>query len=165
MTNTEITWEDTVDPSGCNCGFDHYADRSCSRDPERTPMQWNGHDHHAGFSTAEKTWLPVNPNYLTVNVETEKLSTFSHLNLFKTLLQVKYSDPAFDVGLVKILTQNNVLAFSRTYNPQFYPTYVTLVNLNQISTTVEFGGEFAEEVDTGYVLLSTLGPDSTFEVG
>ena len=32
MTNTEITWEDTVDPSGCNCGIDHYADRSCSRD-------------------------------------------------------------------------------------------------------------------------------------
>ena len=76
MTNTEISWEDTVDPSGCNCGIDHYDDRYCSRDPERTPMQWNGMDANAGFSTAEKTWLPVNPNYKTVNVETEKLDPY-----------------------------------------------------------------------------------------
>ncbi|RYD19692.1 MAG: alpha-glucosidase, partial [Lysobacteraceae bacterium] len=36
------------------------------RDNARTPMQWTaGPD--AGFSTAAKTWLPVNPNHTTIN--------------------------------------------------------------------------------------------------
>jgi alpha-glucosidase len=39
MEDTFISWEDTVDPAGCNAGQDHYAE--ISRDPERTPMQWN----------------------------------------------------------------------------------------------------------------------------
>jgi alpha-glucosidase len=39
MQDTEISWEDTVDPSGCNAGPDRY--QIFSRDPERTPMQWN----------------------------------------------------------------------------------------------------------------------------
>ncbi len=39
MQDTEISWEDTVDPFGCNAGPDRY--QIFSRDPERTPMQWN----------------------------------------------------------------------------------------------------------------------------
>ena len=40
MTNTNISWEDTLDPAGLACGPDRY--QFCSRDPERTPM----HDCH-----------------------------------------------------------------------------------------------------------------------
>ena len=89
----------------------------------------------------------------------------SHLNTFKTLIAAKYSDPAFDGGALKILTQNNVLAFSRTYNSHFYPTYVTLVNFDTESTNVDFGGQFTEIANVGYVILSTLGLDSEFHAG
>ena len=64
MTDTNITWEDTLDPAGLACGPDRYQE--CSRDPQRTPFQWNA-DLHAGFSEAEQTWLPVNMNYPWLN--------------------------------------------------------------------------------------------------
>ena len=31
MTNTDVSWEDTVDPAGRNCGEDHFQDPGCSR--------------------------------------------------------------------------------------------------------------------------------------
>ena len=39
MENTYISFEKTQDPNGCAQGPDHYQETS--RDPERTPMQWN----------------------------------------------------------------------------------------------------------------------------
>ncbi|KAJ8250646.1 hypothetical protein COCON_G00225680 [Conger conger] len=40
---------------------------NASRDPQRSPMQWNA-EPYAGFSRNE-TWLPIHPDYATVNVE------------------------------------------------------------------------------------------------
>lgn len=48
MVNTFISWEDTKDPQGCNAGIDGYA--SASRDPERTPFQWDNSTSAGKFS-------------------------------------------------------------------------------------------------------------------
>lgn len=43
--------------------------QSASRDPERSPMQWSG-EVNAGFNNKTNiTWLPVHPDYTSVNVE------------------------------------------------------------------------------------------------
>lgn len=39
MEDTWISWEDTKDPQGCNAGKDRYE--KASRDPARTPFQWD----------------------------------------------------------------------------------------------------------------------------
>ena len=39
-----------------------------SRDPCRSPMQWNLRKN-AGFSEANSTWLPVHPEYKQINVK------------------------------------------------------------------------------------------------
>mmetsp|Transcript_41204 Transcript_41204/g.76625 ORF Transcript_41204/g.76625 Transcript_41204/m.76625 type:complete len:603 (+) Transcript_41204:59-1867(+) len=65
------------------------------RDPERTPMQWTP-GPQAGFSANNKTWLPVNPDHTTVNVETESKSPTSPLEVMKATLAFRraYSDLA-----------------------------------------------------------------------
>jgi alpha-glucosidase len=40
MEDASISFEDTVDPAGRNVGPERYA--LFSRDPERTPFQWDG---------------------------------------------------------------------------------------------------------------------------
>ncbi len=67
MTNNmDISYEETVDPRGLNCGPEDYLDPGCSRDPERTPMQWTptGGDA-AGFTRdGADPWLPINSVFL-----------------------------------------------------------------------------------------------------
>lgn len=111
MTDVWISWNDTVDPSACNSNPDIYE--TLSRDPERTPFQWN-REYQSGFSTANKTWLPIAPNYKDVNMESEKQQPESHLNIFKELQQKIRSEPAIRYGQTQVVPVNqNVLAVQR----------------------------------------------------
>jgi alpha-glucosidase len=85
------------------------------RDGERTPMQWTV-GPQAGFSTNPHTWLPVAPDYKTVNVETETADPHSLLNWYKELIALRRSNPALrDGGLVMIDTHDpNIFSFVRT---------------------------------------------------
>lgn len=82
MENGPVSWNQTVDTQGLSAGPDRYM--NFSRDPERTPFQWDN-TTSAGFSTSNKTWLPVNPNYITE----QKKSSASHYAIFKKLIQLK----------------------------------------------------------------------------
>ncbi|KAK6173033.1 hypothetical protein SNE40_016571 [Patella caerulea] len=87
MEEVYVPFEDTKDPWGLNYGKERYTE--FSRDPCRTPLQWNG-DSQSGFTTAEKPWLPVHDNYRTVNVETQKTSKeLSPLQLYKQLAELR----------------------------------------------------------------------------
>ena len=66
------------------------------RDPERTPMQWDG-SANAGFTTS-RPWLPPAPDYALYNVETERDDPNSMLTLFRQLLALRQSSPALSVG-------------------------------------------------------------------
>ncbi len=71
MVDRPFTYKETVDPAGCNAGPARYFLKS--RDPERTPFQWDS-TTSAGFSNSTKTWLPVHPNYKTLNLAAQKSS-------------------------------------------------------------------------------------------
>ncbi|XP_071037397.1 maltase 1 isoform X2 [Parasteatoda tepidariorum] len=74
---------------------DSYALRTVStnsRDPMRTPMQWNC-EKNAGFSTSDTPWLPVNTSCIFKNVEVERKDPFSFLNNFKKLITIR-EEPA-----------------------------------------------------------------------
>ena len=86
MRDRPMSYEETVDPAGCNAGPERYSTHS--RDPARTPFQWDN-TTSAGFSTNRRTWLPVNDNYHYLNLLSQQENPVSHFNIFKSLARLK----------------------------------------------------------------------------
>jgi len=89
---------------------------STSRDPERSPMQWNA-DLNAGFSEV-KPWLPVATDYKEKNIETETKDPNSLLNLYKTIIHYRNNSDVLKIGAYKSLqTQSpNVFSYVREHD-------------------------------------------------
>jgi oligo-1,6-glucosidase len=83
-----------------------------ARDNGRTPFQWDN-SKNAGFTTGTP-WLKVNPNYLTINVETEERDSSSCLNYFKKLIQIRKQNLAFVYGKYTLLDKDNPSVYSYT---------------------------------------------------
>ena len=110
VTTTPTRVEDVRDPIGIT-GWP----KEKGRDGERTPMQWTpGKD--AGFSTAPKTWLPIAPDYKTVNVEVEQNDPNSLLVFNEKLIALRRTNPALREGKFTVLDPTNpsVLSYART---------------------------------------------------
>jgi len=88
--------------------------REKGRDGERTPMQWDA-SAQAGFSTNPHTWLPVTPDYRTVNVQTESADPDSLLNWYRRLIALRRRNAALRSGRTVMLDRSNasVLTYAR----------------------------------------------------
>jgi len=88
-----------------------------SRDPARTPMQWDA-GPNAGFSAPpEETWLPIAPDYETVNVAVQSEDPRSQLNLFRQLVALRRETPELRVGTYRSIDfePNGVFAYERRH--------------------------------------------------
>jgi alpha-glucosidase len=132
MSNSDPKSRDEVkDPIG-KTGWP----KEIGRDGERTPMQWTaGPD--AGFSTAASTWLPVAPNYTTVNVAAETGNSASLLSYYRTLIHLRKQNAALRDGDLRIVDESNsdVLSFVRTANGV---TVLVSMNFSDSPRTVSF---------------------------
>lgn len=99
MTNGEIPAGRELDPAGL-----HQPGLGQGRDLCRTPMQWSS-DRQAGFSPAggEEAWLPINPEYRTCNVADQLEQAGSLLNLYRSLLRIRKTYPALQLGSYQAL--------------------------------------------------------------
>lgn len=129
MENRVMTWEETVDPPGCNAGPLRY--KTTSRDPMRTPFQWDN-STSAGFSINNKTWLPVHPNYKTINLAAQKLTAASHYNVFRRLAALK-KNPVISKGTTKLVVINDIILGVIRRLPGKSPI-VLLINFSDGST-------------------------------
>ena len=73
-----------------------------NRDEVRTPMQWDA-SRNAGFSPAEDPWLPVNPDFATVNVAGESAQANSLLNTIRHILHIRQAEPALHSGSLELI--------------------------------------------------------------
>jgi len=144
--------EDVKDPIGIT-GWP----REKGRDGERTPMQWDA-SANAGFSSAASTWLPVPPNYTTLNVQAAEADPNSLLAWYKSLIRLKKTTPALARGDNEMLDTANTKVLSWLRKTPGEPAVVVSVNFTAepqtVSLTVPGSGSQAK------TLLKTPGaPD------
>ncbi|XP_059622908.1 maltase A3-like [Phlebotomus argentipes] len=138
MTDVFVSWDDSVDPAACNSDPETYLE--FSRDPARTPFQWDD-STSAGFSTNPKTWLPVSPLYKDVNVGKERSAQRSHLKVYKQLLRLRTTQ-TLKRGSIETKTEGeNVLIITRRL-PGF-DTFFTIVNIGSEREAVDVRGLFS----------------------
>ncbi|XP_069956904.1 maltase A3 isoform X3 [Cherax quadricarinatus] len=149
MEDAFISWEDTKDPQGCRWGPEHYQEHS--RDPARTPMQWDD-TNLAGFTTANTTWLPVNPNYKTLNVKAQRQAKASHLKLYEELTQLRKDDVFRKGHLAFPVVDAQIFSFIRYLEGAL--TYMLVINTSQKDITVNLHQHANIELPhTGTVVL------------
>ncbi|MCL5611935.1 MAG: alpha-glucosidase [Chloroflexi bacterium] len=85
-----------------------------NRDEVRTPMQWDK-TKNAGFSSAEKTWLPVHPNSVDVNMEKEKSEADSLFSTIRALLKIRKEQSTLRSGSLELINElpDDVLGYTR----------------------------------------------------
>lgn len=131
MEDCPISWEETRDIQGLNFGPRRY--NTTSRDPFRSPFQWDN-STSSGFSTSNKTWLPVHPNYKTLNLASQQRTPVSHYHVFKKLIALKKNDTIRNGTTIITVIENNVLGVVRRLGNR--SPIAILVNLNDISVIV-----------------------------
>jgi len=120
-----------------------------SRDPERTPMQWDG-SAHAGFCAPDVTpWLPVADDYQIYNVAVEQRDPRSFLMFARRLLELRRALPALVLGSYQSIEQENVNCFVylRQHDDQ---RYLIVLNFSAQDQVVTVAGH-----TQGYIVLST----------
>lgn len=101
--------------------------RQVGRDNARTPMQWDA-SKNAGFSTSDKTWLPVNPNYKDINVESALANPESIFYTYQKLVVLrKTQDWLVDADFELLETATKVFAYIRKTEDS---SYLVVVNLS-----------------------------------
>jgi alpha-glucosidase len=116
------------------------------RDPQRTPMHWDG-SAHGGF-TRGKPWLPLDPGFPSCHVEGLRNEPASILMLYRRLTALRRQHLALSIGRYKPLpTEGDVLAYERQHKAE---RFLVALNLGQKPHTF-----LLPDGTSGRVLLST----------
>ncbi len=154
-TATPKRREDVRDPIGI-VGWP----REKGRDGERTPMQWTA-GPQAGFSSNPNTWLPVNPDHVTVNVAVERADPISLYNWFRHLIALRRTEPALIDGRTVMLDKvdPDVLVFARIAPGA--RTVIAAINMSAKPRTVAVDGTAVGEGQ--WTLLASSDPQAKTE--
>jgi alpha-glucosidase len=127
-----------------------------SRDPERTPFQWDN-TTSAGFSTNTSTWLPVSPNYKSINVKNQLAATMSHLKVFKELTALRRNSSTLKEGSLATFSVNKTVFVVLRQLPNS-ESYITVANLGSNQEKLNLDTIASSLPDTlEYVLVDSLG--------
>jgi len=111
LPEAEIAFAQLQDPYGRT-----YWPAFKGRDGSRTPMPWERDAHHAGFSTAERPWLPVSEAHLSLAVDQQDQDPDSVLTTWRALMRMRRSSRAMRLGSMHLMdAEPPLLAFERRH--------------------------------------------------
>jgi len=161
-SNTRLPFKDALDPVATvyrrlpQFVVDRLGE-TLNRDEVRTPMQWDS-SANAGFCPAGVTpWLPLNPEYPSVNVAAQQGQDGSLLELYRRLLTLRAGSASLQTGPLAMLEAlpPGVLGYRRA-------DLIILANMGTQPLTVRYSGQLL--LDVGEVAVgtgrTTLFPDS-----
>ncbi|MEN9562207.1 MAG: hypothetical protein RIR73_451 [Chloroflexota bacterium] len=170
MTNLKLPFATALDPIPHKYTF---APRfifdalnvTVNRDEVRTPMQWDG-TKNAGFSNSEKTWLPVHPNYSTVNVEAQYKDSNSLLSTLRVLLKLRKNEKSLHEGSLELMQNlpDGILGYNRVFENQKVAILLNFKNQpqqftrpNYASSTILLRLSQADKIKDGTIHLGGYG--------
>ncbi len=105
----EVAFEDLQDPEAIT-NWPH----TLGRDGARTPMPWAANAPQAGFSSANRTWLKLDPVHTGFAVDKQAEDPASTLGYARALLAARRGAPALVSGAITLLdSPEDILAFLR----------------------------------------------------
>jgi alpha-glucosidase len=109
LTEAEIAYGDLVDPYGIR-----FWPECKGRDGCRTPMVWEADAPNAGFSSANRTWLPVPAEHREKAVDRQTGVAGSQLEFYRAMLAFRRAHPALRSGTLDLLpSRGEVFAYRR----------------------------------------------------
>ncbi|MGT2722288.1 glycoside hydrolase family 13 protein [Streptococcus porcinus] len=130
--------------------------RQVGRDNARTPMQWDT-SKNAGFSKADKTWLALNPNYETINVQAALDDKNSLFYTYKALVALRKSEAWLVEADFRLLeSSEKVFAYERCLGAD---TYLIVVNLSDQNQT------FSLSCETYQTIIANTDPQKVINQG
>jgi alpha-glucosidase len=138
MKDVPIAPEQVQDPAEKN-----QPGLGLGRDPERTPMPWDG-SLLAGFTTGTP-WLPLGPDHASANVAAMSKSPESLLNLYHRLIELRRGNQLLTYGAIEAVgVEGNILSYERRQGN------------DRLAIVLNLGHEPAQvSLPPGRVLLST----------
>ncbi|HVU98164.1 MAG TPA: alpha-amylase family glycosyl hydrolase [Puia sp.] len=137
MRDVPIPPGEVQDPQGLNM-----PGKNLSRDPERTPMQWD-QTRNGGF-TAGQPWLRIDRSFRRRNVATQEKDEYSPLCLYHKLIRLRQQEPSLMVGAYKpVYSDTQLLAYIRQADG--HPGFLIVLNLTHrpgyfTPSTIRFTG-------------------------
>ncbi len=121
-----------------------------SRDNARTPVQWSP-EKNAGFTSAEKPWFYINPNYKEVNISSAQQDQNSIWHHYKKLIFLRGRYPVFIYGKYQEHSANSDSLF--VYEREYEGTRLLIIN-SFSEQSVEFQAPQGFSLSQGKLLLS-----------
>jgi alpha-glucosidase len=111
LPQSTLAFEDLRDPFGlANWPLNP------GRDGCRTPFPWRADAPQLGFSSAARTWLPVDPAHARLAVDRQEADPASTLHATRRLLALRRAHPALRLGdLQALVAEGDVLVLRRLH--------------------------------------------------
>ncbi|XP_052898991.1 maltase 1-like [Anopheles moucheti] len=157
--NPKLSWEDSVDPQGCKAGPVMYMLKS--RDPQRTPFQWDD-THNAGFSVANRTWLPVYPYYRQNNLRKQLEHDWSHYRVYVEAVKLRRHRAFREGSFRSKALSEHVFGFVRYIknDPTDRSFFIVIINLSGVAAEVDL----LDLYDTVAMRVQLVGTESRYKI-